>query len=153
MPNLLVVSNCPSPNTLALQKAVVSGCQHKAVENLTLRVRVPLEATHHDVLWADGIIIGTTENFGYMSGQIKDFFERIYYPCLENKEGLPVALFVKGGLDGQGAKMSVERILTGLKWKPIQPPLILKGDFRPQFLDDCKTLGTLMAVGLETGIF
>ncbi len=153
MPNLLVVSNCPSVNTLALQEAVVSGCQHEDIESTTLRVRIPLEATCQDVLWADGIIIGTTENFGYMSGQIKDFFERIYYPCLEKTEGLPVALFIKGGLDGQGAKTSVERILAGLKWKLIQPPLILKGSFKSQFLDDCKTLGTLMAIGLETGIY
>ncbi|MEZ5450137.1 MAG: hypothetical protein R3E89_14595 [Thiolinea sp.] len=76
-------------------------------------VRTPFEADADDVLAANGIILGTTENFGYMSGALKDFFERIYYPCLEQTQGLSVALYVKAGLDGTGA-CSVERILTGL---------------------------------------
>ncbi|MCY4050150.1 MAG: NAD(P)H-dependent oxidoreductase [Gammaproteobacteria bacterium] len=153
MPNVLIVSNCPSPNTRRLQQAVKQGCQNEELINIKIRCKEPWEADHRDVLWSDGVILGTTENFGYMSGAIKDFFERIYYPCLTETEGKPVALFIKGGLDGQGAKISVERILLGLKWKLIQPPLVLKGDFCDEFVIQCVELGTLMSAGLEVGIY
>ena len=88
-----------------------------------------------------------------MSGAIKDFFERIYYPCLEQTQALPVAVYVKGGLDGQGARLSVEKILTGLRWRLIQPTLVLKGDFTEEFEDQCKNLGMTMAAGLDAGIY
>lgn len=113
----------------------------------------PLDAGPEEVLWANALVLGTTENFGYMSGLIKDFLERIYYPCLEKTEGLPVAVYVKGGLDGEGAKNSVARIMTGLKWKPVQPTLVLKGKYRPEFLSQCTELGALMSAGLEANIF
>ena len=152
MSNILIVSNTPSPNTLALQEAVVDGARSIDAKH-DVQAKVPWDANADDVMWSDGIILGTTENFGYMSGAIKDFFERIYYPCLEETEGKPVALFIKGGLDGQGAKSSVERILTGLKWKLIQPPVVLKGDFSVEFSDQCRELGMTMTAGLDAGIY
>ena len=88
-----------------------------------------------------------------MAGLIKDFFERIYYPCLEETQGLPFALYIKAGNDGEGARTSIERIVTGLKWRPVRPPLVLTGDFRPAFVEDCEELGLTMAAGLEAGIF
>lgn len=88
-----------------------------------------------------------------MSGLIKDFFERIYYPCREETAGLPVAVYVKGGLDGEGAKNGVERILRGLNWKPVQPTLMLHGKWRDEFIPQCAQLGEAMAAGLESGIF
>ena len=153
MPNLLIVSNCPSENTRKLQQAVHAGAHHPDIDGVTTRAREPLDAGPDDVLWANGLILGTTENFGYMSGLVKDFLERIYYPCLEKTEGLPAAVYVKGGLDGQGAKTSVERILTGLKWKLVQPTLVLKGDYNEEFPKQCEQLGMLMAAGLESRIF
>ena len=86
-----------------------------------------------------------------MSGQIKDFFERIYYPCLAQTEALPYGLFVKGGLDGQGGKSSVERIVTGLRWKAIGEAIVMRGDFRDEFIGQCEELGMLMAAGLDAG--
>jgi hypothetical protein len=153
MPNLLIVANCPSENTLGLQQAVVRGAGQAEFEGILIRAKQPLDATDEDVLWADGVIVGTTENFGYMSGLIKDFFERIYYPCLEQTEALPYALYIKGGLDGQGAKSSVERIITGLRWKPIRQTLVLRGEFCPEFVVQCEEIGMLMAAGLDAGIF
>ncbi len=153
MPKILIVANCPSENALKLQAATAHGCRFEKDIPVDLRVRIPWDSNAEDVIWSDGVIIGTTENFGYMSGAIKDFFERIYYPCLEVTEGKPVALYVKAGLDGQGAKTSVEKILVGLKWKLIQPPVILKGKYREDFVDQCETLGMTLAVGLDAGIY
>jgi len=120
---------------------------------VAIRAREPLAAGPDDVLWADGIVLGTTENFGAMSGLVKDFLERIYYPCLEKTQGLPAAVYVKGGLDGQGAKTSVERILTGLKWKLVRPTLVFRGEYRAEFRAECEGLGELMAAGLDAQIF
>ena len=153
MPRALIVANLPSDNCVLLRDAVVRGATNEAIEGVEVVVREPLAADTADVLKADGIIVGTTENFGYMSGLIKDFYERIYYPCLEKTEALPCALYVKGGLDGQGARTSMERIITGLRWKPIRDTLVLKGSFRESFIDQCEELGMQMAAGLEAGIY
>ncbi len=153
MPAILIVANCPSDNCIALRDAVVKGAGNDTFDHVHLVVKEPLEVGPQDVLMANGVIIGTTENFGYMSGLIKDFFERIYYPCLEKTEAMPCALYVKGGLDGQGAKTSMERIITGLRWKPIAETLVMKGPFRHEFLDACEELGMTMAAGLDAGIY
>lgn len=153
MPNLLIVANCPSPNTRKLWQAVDAGARHPHLGGVETRPREPLDAGPDDVLWADGIVLGSTENFGAMSGLVKDFLERIYYPCLEKTEGLPAALYIKGGLDGQGAKTGIERIFTGLKWKLVRPTLVFKGDYRDQFRAQCEELGQLMAAGLDARIF
>jgi len=153
MPNVLAVANCPSENTIRLLDAVTNGVLQTECDDLVCRKRTPIEASAEDVLWADGILLGTTENFGYMSGLVKDFLERIYYPCLEQTQGLPFGLYVKGGLDGQGAKTSVERIVTGLRWKPICSPLVLTGNFCADFESQCEELGQRMAAGLDAGIY
>lgn len=151
--HLLIVSHTPSPNTRALTEAVLRGAKDEEINGVEVRGLPPLEAGPEDVLWCHGIILGTTENFGYMSGALKDFFERVYYPCLEQTQGLPYALFVKGGNDGAGARSSVERIVTGLRWRAVQDPLIMSGRFREEWLPPCEELGMAMAAGLEAGIY
>lgn len=153
MPNLLIVSHTPSSNSQALTDAVIRGAGHPDITAVELRTRPALEATPDDVLWADGILLGTTENFGYMSGGMKDFFDRIYYPCLERSEALPYSLFIRAGIDGEGAKNSVERIVTGLRWKQVQETLICAGEFKDAYLDACEEFGMTMAAGLEAGIY
>ncbi|NKB37542.1 MAG: flavodoxin family protein [Gammaproteobacteria bacterium] len=153
MRNLLIVSHSPSVNAQALTDAVSRGASHTDIDNVDLRVLPPLQAREEDVYWADCIILGTTENFGYMSGAMKDFFDRVYYPCLEKTQGLSYALFIKAGLDGEGAKTSMERIITGLKWKAVQAPLICQGEFKEDFLTQCEELGMTVAAALESGIF
>ncbi len=153
MTKLLIVVHCPSDNTRRLRDALVKGASHPDVEGVELKINEPLKTTPDDVKWADGIILGTTENFAYMSGAMKDFFDRIYYPCLDDCQALPCAIAIRAGLDGTGTKLAMEKILTGLKWKIIQEPLISKGDFKEQFLSDWEELGLTMAAGLEAGIY
>ena len=150
---LLIVCNTPSENTQALANAALNGAQHESIDNTQATLQTPLETNSEDVQQADGILIGTTENFGYMSGLIKDFFERIYYPCLEQTQGKPYALYIRAGNDGLGTKTSVEKIITGLRWKSVQPALILQGDYQPQFVEQVTELGQLMAAGVDNDIF
>lgn len=150
---LLIVAHAPSPNTALLRDAVVEGARSPDIEGVEVVARPPLEAGPEDVLAARAIILGTTENFGYMSGALKDFFDRTYYPCLEKTEGLPYALFIRAGQDGTGARRAVETIVTGLRWRAIQEPLICRGRFDTEFAEPCRELGMLMAAGLETGVF
>ncbi|MBE8158494.1 MAG: flavodoxin family protein [Betaproteobacteria bacterium] len=147
---LLIVANTPSANTEKLARAVQKGAaEHGAAAALLS----PPEAGADDVLAAAAIIVGTTENFGYMSGQIKDFFERIYYPCLEKTRALPWALYVRAGKDGAGTLRAVQSITAGLRWRQMQPPLLLRGEWRDSFAEECETLGAAVAAGLAAGIF
>ncbi len=149
---LLVVSHCPSPNTRLLTEAVIRGASHPDIEVNVIH-KPPLQAGADDVLAADAQLLGTTENFGYMSGAMKDFFDRVYYPCLEQTEGRPYALFIRAGNDGSGAKNSIERIVAGLRWRAVQEPLIMAGEFQHTFIDACEELGMSLAAGLEAGIY
>ena len=150
--HLLIVAHNPSPNTQKLVDATLRGANHEDIDGVEVRYRPPLEAVPDDVLWADAIILGTTENFGYMSGALKDFFDRIYYPCLEHTEAMPFAVYIRAGLDGTGTRIAIDKITTGLKWKPVQESIILHGDYRDEFEDQCEELGMLMAASLESGI-
>jgi len=150
--HLLIVAHNPSTNTRALVEATLRGARHADIDGVESRFVPPLQAGVDDVLWADAIILGTTENFGYMSGALKDFFDRIYYPCLEKTGAMPFALYIRAGLDGTGTNIAVAKITAGLGWKPVQDSLILKGEFHTGFLDRCEELGMLMAASLESGI-
>jgi multimeric flavodoxin WrbA len=151
--SLLVVAHVPSPNLRRLLDAVVAGAASVEAEAVTLTVRTPFAATPDDVLAANGIILGTPENLGYMSGALKDFFDRIYYPCLEKTEGLPYALYVRAGHDGTGTRRAVETIVTGLRWRPVREPLICRGAWRDGFVEECLEVGALMAAGLDANVF
>lgn len=149
---LLLVAHAPSPNTRALAEAVLRGAQHPDVDGVKAQWVQPLHATPDDVLRADAIILGTTENLGYMSGALKDFFDRCYYPVLEQKQGMPCALYIRAGLDGTGTRRAVEGIVTGLRWNWAQAPLIMKGEWQDAFTSQAEELGLFMAAGLEAGI-
>lgn len=150
---LLIVYHSQSGHTQAMLEAVLRGARDPAVTGIECVVREALLASAEDVLGAQGVILGTPENFGYMSGALKVFFERIYYPCLEHTQGLPYGVFVRAGNDGQGALSSIERIITGLRWRRVIEPVLMAGDFDPARLASCEELGLTMAAGLEAGVF
>ncbi len=133
--------------------AVIRGANHPDIDGVVVRVKKALDGDADDLLWADGFILGTPENFGYMSGAMKYFLDRVYYPCEGKLNGCPWALFVRAGNDGTGAISSVRRILTGLAVKEVQEPLLIKGEFDASRLAECEELGLTMAAGLEADIF
>ena len=153
MKHLLIVAHSPSENTQTLEDAVIRGASNSEIEGVELRVCRPLACSAEDVLWADAVILGTTENFGYMSGAMKDFFDRIYYPCQQLTEGLSYAMYIRAGNDGLGARTSIERIVSGLNWRAVQDPITCTGEFKEEFKEACEELGMTIAAGLEAGIF
>jgi multimeric flavodoxin WrbA len=138
---------------MRLRDAVSQGAAHPDISDIDVVSKSPFDTEPADVLAAQAIVLGTTENLGYMSGALKDFFDRIYYPCLEEKQGLPYALYIRAGLDGTGTRRGVETIVTGLRWRAVQDPLICRGDWSEEFVGQCEEMGTLIAAGLEAGVF
>lgn len=152
MKTLLVIAHTPSPNTERLRDAAAKGAQHNEIDNVRCVVKVPLETTPEDILACDALLLGTTENFGYMAGLVKDVFDRSYYPVLEEKQGLPFALYIRAGHDGTGTQRAIESIVTGLRWRFVQPPLILRGEWQDDFENQVEELSMYLAVSLESGI-
>lgn len=152
MKNLLLVAHAPSPNTERMVEAVLTGARHPDITGASVRHVPPLQAQPDDVLQADALILGTTENLGYMSGALKDFFDRIYYPCLEQTQGKPFAFYIRAGHDGTGTRRAIESITTGLRWRCVQEPLLCRGAWQDSFLEQCEQLGMTMAASLEAGI-
>ncbi len=149
---LLIVAHAPSPNTRTLRDAVEQGARHSDIDNVEVIVKAPLDAGPDDILACDAIILGTTENLGYMSGALKDFFDRSYYPCLEQTQGLPFAYYIRAGHDGTGTHRAIETITTGLRWKRVQEPLICRGEYREEFEQQCQELGLYLAASLDAGL-
>ncbi len=150
---LLIVGHVPSPNTQRLRDAVEAGARHPDIEGIELRALSPFDTGPDDVKAAGAIILGTTENLGYMSGALKDFFDRCYYPCIEETEGKPFAYYIRAGLDGTGTRRAIDSITTGLRWKQVQEPLLCKGEWQDGFVDQARDLGMAMGAGLEAGVF
>ena len=104
-------------------EAAVSGSRTDEIEGVEVVVRPALTAAAVDVLEADGYLLGTPANIGYMSGALKHFFDGIYYPCLEATRRRPYGLYVHGASDTGGAVRAVESIATGLQWRKVRPPV------------------------------
>lgn len=149
---LVVISHAPSENTRRMLDAVIKGATNNEITDVDVRSISPLDTNPEDIVTSHAVIIGTTENLGYMAGLIKDVFDRCYYPCLESTEGLPFTFYVRAGNDGTGTRRAIESIATGLSWRLVQEPLICKGEFTEDFVSQCEDLGLTMAASLEAGI-
>ena len=150
MKTLLIVFHTGGVKTAQMAEAVGRGAKNE--EGVRVVMKPCAEAGPDDVLSADGLILGTPENFGYMSGMMKDFLERIFYACEGKVEGRPWALFVGAGQDGAGAVTSVERIVSGLRLKKINPPIVVVKELKPEQITALEELGAAMAAGLAAGI-
>src|SRR5215475_7767592 len=145
MPTLLVVHHTPSPAMAEMFDAAVSGARTDEVPGVDVLVRPALTAAEADVLGADGYLLGTPANIGYMSGALKHFFDGIYYPCLEATKRRPYGLYVHGASDTGGAVRAVESITSGLQWRPVRPAVTVIGTPGKDDLERCWELGALVA--------
>lgn len=149
--NLLIVYHSQSGATAQLAAAVHRGAQQE--EGVSIRLLRAMEATTQDLLWAHGVLFGSPENFGYLSGGLTDFLARTFYPALPHQLSLPYAAFISAGNDGSGAVRMLERIVGGYPLKKIAEPVIVKGVPSVEGLQRCEELGLSMAAGVALGLF
>jgi len=157
MKMLLIVYHTGGVKTAAMAEAVERGARQalreaEAETEVQVTVKRCAQAGTEDLLAADALLLGTPENFGYMSGMMKDFLERVFYPCEGKVNGRPYALFVGAGQDGGGAVSSVERIVTGLRLRKAAEPVIGLKELTPEVLARCEELGATFAAGLAVGV-
>ncbi|TAK50911.1 MAG: flavodoxin family protein [Betaproteobacteria bacterium] len=157
MKTLLIVYHTRGVKTAQMADAVARGAQQalreaEAEHEVRVSVKRCAEAGPDDVLGADALALGTPENFGYMSGMMKDFLERVFHPCEGRIAGRPWALFVAAGQDGSGAIASVERIVTGLRLKKVRAPILALREVTPAILAQCEELGATLAAGIAAGV-
>jgi NAD(P)H-dependent FMN reductase len=148
VPRLLVVHHTPSPPTRALLEEVLAGARLPELAAVTVVVRPALGAGVADVLEADGYLLGTPANFGYMSGALKHFFDTVYYPCLDATAGRPYGLWVHGNDDVAGAVRAVRSIVTGLGWRPVALPVEITAAPDDAAREACRDLGATVAATL-----
>lgn len=148
---LLILYHSQSGNTERLAQAVYSGARQEA--EIETRLVRALDAGLEDLIESDGVIFGTPENFGYMSGALKDFFDRTFYPAQEHTLNLVYALFISAGNDGSGAVREIDRILLGYPMKKVAEPVIARGEITATDILNCEELGLNLAAGLAFGIY
>jgi len=148
MPTLLIVHHTTSPSLHTMYGAVHDGATNPDIDGVEVITRPALGATVVDALDADGYLLGTPANLGYISGALKHFFDQIYYPCLEATIGRPFGVYVHGNSDTTGAVRAVETITTGLQWKLAQAPVEVVGEPGRDDIDKCWELGAALAATL-----
>ena len=150
---LMIIAHRPSPNTASLADAALTACQNYHDSDIETLCLTPFDVTAIDLINADAVVIGTTENIGYMAGATKDMFDRCYNDWLDQTEAKPVGIYIRAGLDGSATKRALTGICTGLRWRLIAEPLILKGSWEDRFCKDVADLCLGMAAGIDAGIF
>lgn len=123
------------------------------------------DAMPEDLLRASGYLFCAPENLASMSGMMKEFFDRCYYPVLGRIEGRAYAQMICAGSDGENATRQIARIATGWRLKEVQPPLIIctrsqtpeeilaEKTIAESDLQQCRDLAQALGAGLEMGMF
>lgn len=149
--HLLIIYHTQSGATRRLARAVLEGAgTEPAVQS---RLLLAMEASLEDLLWCDAVIFGSPENLGYLSGGIKDFFDRTFYPAQPYQLNLPYGVFISAGNDGSGAVRQLQRIVKGYPLKAVADPVIVKGVPDEVGVERCEELGATFAAALDLGIF
>jgi NAD(P)H-dependent FMN reductase len=148
VPRLLVVHHTPSPATRELLEQVLAGAGLPELADVEVVQRPALGTGIVDVLEADGYLLGTPANFGYMSGALKHFFDTVYYPCLGAVTGRPYGLWVHGNDDVAGAVRAVRSIAGGLGWTPVTQPVEITASIDTAAREACHELGATLAATL-----
>ncbi len=148
MKRLLVVHHTVSPATHALYLAAMEGVSDPALAEVDVTVRPALSATASDVLDADGYLLGSPANLGYLAGALKHFFDQIYYPCLEATQRRPFGAYIHSNSDASGALRALTTITTGLQWRVAQAPVVVAGEPGRYDLEAVKELASAVAAGL-----
>lgn len=149
--HVLLIYHTQSGNTEHLMLAVAEGVAKE--ESIELRIIRAMEATFEDVLWADGIIMGTPEYFGTMSGALKDFFDRTYDIARNKEIALPFALFISCESDGSGAERNILSIANGYVLKKTLDTQIIKAQDTKNVQTQMQEFGQTFAMGIVMGIF
>jgi NAD(P)H-dependent FMN reductase len=145
---LLVVHHTVSPAMHALHLAVMEGVRDPSIQGVDAVVRPALVAAAVDVLEADGYLLGSPVNLGYLSGALKHFFDQIYYPCLDATRRRPFGVYLHANNDATGALRALDAITAGLQWRAAQAPLVVTGEPQPGDLSAARELGGALAAGL-----
>lgn len=151
--SILIIYHSQTGNTLEMARAVAEGVDD--VEGARAVLKPAGDATLDDLLACAGLAVGSPEYFGYMSGMVKDFFDRTFYPA-RGKSGMhkkPYVTFISAGNDGAGALLSIRRIAKGYPLKQVYEPVVAKGPVTPDHLAACRELGQTIAAGCELGIY
>jgi multimeric flavodoxin WrbA len=151
MARLLVVHHTPSPALQELLESALAGARDEAIEGVEVLVRPALVASAVETMEADGYLLGTPANIGYISGALKHYFDAVYYPCLEATRGRPFAAYVHGNLDSGGAVRAIETITTGLQWRAVAPVLTVTGAPDRAARDGVRDLAATLAATLSAG--
>ncbi|MCU1631074.1 MAG: multimeric flavodoxin WrbA [Pseudonocardia sp.] len=149
MSRLLIVHHTPSPATQELLDAVIRGAGDPEIVGVEVVRRAALAATASDLLAADGIVLGTPANIGYMSGALKHFFDQVFYVCADDTRGLPYGVYVHGNQGVEGAVKAVAAIASGMGWKAAAAPVEVMGAPDKAALEACWELGATVAAGLS----
>ena len=145
---LLIIHHTPSPYMQAMFEAAISGATDPEIEGVEVVRRPALSVSASDVLEADGYLLGSPANLGYMSGALKHAFDVVYYPCLDSTRGRPFGLYLHGNEGTEGAERGVDAITTGLGWVKAAEYVVVSGKPSKEDLKRCWELGATVAAQL-----
>ncbi|WP_343709361.1 flavodoxin family protein [Mycobacterium sp.] len=148
MPRLLIIHHTPSPHCQEMFEAVVAGAADPDIEGVEVLRRPALTVSPVEMLQADGYVLGTPANLGYISGALKLAFDQSYYQLLDSTRGRPFGLWLHGNEGTEGAERAVDGITGGLGWERVAETVIVSGKPTKVDVEACWNLGATVAAQL-----
>ena len=148
MPRLLIVHHTPSPYCQEMFEAVLAGATAPEIEGVEVVRRPALTVSPVDMLEADGYLLGTPANLGYVSGALKHAFDQSYYQLLDTTRGRPFGVYIHGNEGTEGAERGITAITTGLGWVKAAGTVVVMGKPSKADVEACWELGATVAAQL-----